>query len=184
MPKPSGSVKTKPRDSVEDILGGPRPRFVDVDKYTTPELEEQINLRLGGWLNTVGKNDPNAPDLEYARGIADLMQLYELPMPAPAGAGGMYTPEQYQDLYGRYPAGNQMMSPAQELAATADFARTMAACDETRRLIPSGLPPMFNTRRVLTDNAFRRLMTDDMPPMFGARRVLNDNALSRLLGYE
>ena len=139
-------------------MGGPRPRFVDVDKYTTPELEEQINLRLGGWLNTVGKNDPNAPDLEYARGIADLMQLYELPMPAPAGAGGMYTPEQYQDLYGRYPAVNQMMSPAQELAAREAFARKLAA--------------------------FQNAPQRELPPMFGARRILNDNALSRLLGYE
>lgn len=139
------------------MMGRPHPRFIN-QKKTTEQLEADINRRMAERLISVGKNDPNAPDLYVARGVADLMQLYDLPMPAPTGVGGMYTPGQYQDLYGRFPAVNQMMSPAQELAAREAFARKLAA--------------------------FQNAPQRELPPMFGARRVLNDNALSRLLGYE
>ena len=157
MPKPSGNIKTMPRDFIGDLLGTPHPRFIN-QKKTTEQLEADIHRRMAERLNSVGKNVGTLPDFDYARGIADLMQLYDLPMPAPTGAGGMYTPEQYQDIYGRFPAVNQMMSPAQELAAREAFARKLAA--------------------------FQNAPQRELPPMFGARRILNDNALSRLLGYE
>jgi len=121
-------------------------------------LESDINQRMGELLNSVGKNDASLRDFDYARGIADLMQMYDLPMPKPAGEGGFYTRSQYNQIYDQYPAVNQMMSPAQELAAREAFARKLDAMQQTQ---PRGLPPMF-----------------------GARRILNDNALSRLLGYD
>jgi len=134
-----------------------RPRYIDPE-LPVDMLESDINQRMGELLNSVGKNDPSLRDFDYARSIADIMQMYDLPMPKPEGEGGFYTRSQYNRIYDQYPAVNQMMSPAQELAARQAFAQKMAAMQQTR--------------------------PRELPPMFGARRILNDNALSRLLGYD
>ncbi len=138
-------------------MAGNAPRFINQDR-TDAQLAADIDRRMAERLISVGKNDASLPDFDYARGIADIMQMYDLPMPKPAGEGGFYTRSQYNQIYDRYPAVNQMMSPAQELAARQAFARKMAVMQQS--------PPR------------------ELPPMFGARRILNDNALSRLLGYE
>ncbi len=138
-------------------MAGNAPRFINQDR-TDAQLAADIDRRMAERLISVGKNDASLPDFDYARGIADLMQLYDLPMPKPAGKGGLYTLDQYNQIYDEYPATNRMMSPAQELAARQAFAQKMAVMQQSQ--------------------------PRELPPMFGARRILNDNALSRLLGYE
>jgi hypothetical protein len=160
MPKSNFGVSRGGSAAERAILGnmaGNAPRFINQDR-TDAQLAADIDRRMAERLISMGKNDASLPDFDYARGIADLMQMYDLPMPKPAGRGGLYTLDQYNQIYDEYPATNRMMSPAQELAAREAFARKLDAMQQTQ---PRGLPPMF-----------------------GARRILNDNALSRLLGYD
>lgn len=91
-----------------------------LDKGVLDRIEALAGKNAGGW----------------ARPIADISQLYQLPMPAPAGAEGDYTEDQYFQLRRQYPAYNQIMSPDEESVARQAQAMRIEALQKSLRARP------------------------------------------------
>jgi len=163
MPKSNFGVSPGAAVSEKDILNSMlgtyqrMPRVIDTRK-TGAELDREVAGRIETLLQGVGNRGG------FARGVADLMQSYDLPMPAPAGPGNEYTEDQYFQLRQQYPAYNQIMSPDEQSVARQAQAMRIEALQKSLRARPDmpdtyeGVDALINQGVALNAENVRRNM--------------------------